>query len=289
MVSGGVDTDLRRLHATSRSSRANGTEGGVLVVGGDRCAQGRVQLRPPPVHQGPTMEDQGCGGGGSAIPGVPREEKIPPGGYRQGEVQRLGEPLGTLEGDPWGRPYRIVRNKLRRAGPPTAETLEPGFLGEVVDTLFPSDTIEEARPPEDPGVMEESPAWSEDLEISEEELNRAVDRMRRRNTAPGPDGISGRVWLIALPVLGERLRHLFNRCLRYAKFPSIWKEAGLVLIPKAGKPPDDPSAQRPICVIPEEAKLLERVVAARLTSHMTGVGPDLETSQYGFRPGRSTV
>jgi hypothetical protein len=200
-----------------------------------------------------------------------------------------GELLGTLEGDPWGRPYRIVRDKLRRVGPPTAETLEPGFLGEVVDTLFPADPAEEARPPVDPRVMEESPAWSEDLEISEEELNRAVDRMRRRNTAPGPDGIPGRVWSIALPVLGERLRQLFNGCLRYGKFPTLWKEAGLVLIPKAGKPPDDPSAQRPICVIPEEAKLLERVIAARLTSHMAEVGPDLERCQFGFRPRRSTV
>jgi hypothetical protein len=34
---------------------------------------------------------------------------------------------------------------------------------------------------------------------------------------------------------------------------------------------------------------MERVVASRITEHMTSVGPDVSYSQFGFRPGRSTV
>ena len=58
------------------------------------------------------------------------------------------ELLGTLDGDPWGRPYRMVRNKLRPAAPPTTESLEPGFLREVVDAFFPEDADELRLPRE---------------------------------------------------------------------------------------------------------------------------------------------
>jgi hypothetical protein len=72
-------------------------------------------------------------------------------------------------------------------------------------------------------------------------------------------------------------------------FPISWKEAGLVLIPKEGRPADDPSAHQPICLIDEVGKLFERVIASRLTTHMSSEGPDLAFCQFGFRPGRSTV
>lgn len=103
---------------------------------------------------------------------------------------------------------------------------------------------------------------------------------------PGPDGIPGRVWSIALSVLGDRLRHLFDRCFQTGQFPTSWKKAGLVLIPKTKRPEGDPSFERPIR---EVTKLFERIVASRLTAHMTEVGPDLEHCQFGFKPGRSTV
>lgn len=47
------------------------------------------------------------------------------------------EILHTLDGDPRGRPYQIVTNKLRPWVPPLTETLEPGFLDRVIETLFP--------------------------------------------------------------------------------------------------------------------------------------------------------
>ncbi|CAB3236246.1 unnamed protein product [Arctia plantaginis] len=45
--------------------------------------------------------------------------------------------LDGLNRDPWGRPYRAVRQKLRASGPPLTETLQPSFLREVVEGLFP--------------------------------------------------------------------------------------------------------------------------------------------------------
>ncbi|XP_026315203.1 hemicentin-1-like [Hyposmocoma kahamanoa] len=43
--------------------------------------------------------------------------------------------LATLDADPWGRPYKVVRNKLHGASP--MESLELDLLNRVVEGLFP--------------------------------------------------------------------------------------------------------------------------------------------------------
>ncbi|XP_029157038.1 uncharacterized protein LOC114929630 [Nylanderia fulva] len=85
------------------------------------------------------------------------------------------------------------------------------------------------------------------------------------------------------------MRHLYNECLRTGTFPQVWKKASIVLIPKEGKHKEPPSAYRPICLLDEAGKILERVIAARLVHHLSREGPNLNERQYGFRAGRSTV
>jgi len=116
------------------------------------------------------------------------------------------------------------------------------------------------------------------------------DAVRRIKSgkAPGPDGVRGKVWTLAFKELGGYMRHLYNRCLREGRFPAEWK-ANLVLIPKGGKPADQPSAYRSICLLDEAGKILERIIANRLVRHLSRTGPDLSRDQYGFRNGRSTV
>ena len=63
----------------------------------------------------------------------------------------------------------------------------------------------------------------------------------------------------------------------------------LVLLHKEGKPTDSPSAYRPIVLLDEAGKLLEKIVASRLVEHLGGSGPNLSEAQYGFRAGRSTI
>jgi len=165
------------------------------------------------------------------------------------------------------------------------------LLEEVVTTLFPPDGGE-GPPPGSQAVAEPLRALARDDKtpgMSAEEMAIAVRRMGAKNTAPGPDGIPGRAWVLALSVLKDRLRHLFTECLRQGRFPRIWKAGRLVLIAKPGRPAESPSAYRPICLLDEAGKLLERIVASRLQTHLSQVGPDLAESQFGFREGRSTV
>ncbi|XP_070160599.1 uncharacterized protein [Polyergus mexicanus] len=185
---------------------------------------------------------------------------------RRAKARAWDELLRSLDADPWGRPYKLVMNKLKAWAPPATETLEPQVFDNILGTLFPSE-----GPPFDAGDRQDATIpWSEDLEVSEEEMAEVIRRLRLRgNKAPGPDGIPGRVWVLALAQLSRRLRRLFNSCLREGIFPPAWVRARLVLIPKGGKPSNAPSAYRPICLLDEAGKLLERVLANRLVQHLS--------------------
>ncbi|CAK9820194.1 Putative 115 kDa protein in type-1 retrotransposable element R1DM [Anthophora quadrimaculata] len=208
---------------------------------------------------------------------------------KEAKAQAWKELLGSLDRDPWGRPYRLVLGRLRPYAPPVTEGLDPQVLGRVVEALFPSHLVGRggcSRP-----VPEETAdqAWSVELGVTEAELGDAIKKMAARDTAPGPDGIPGKVWALALGVLGPQLRRLFDRCLELGQFPPQWRRGRMVLLKKEGRPADSPSAYRPICLLDEAGKLFERVLASRLVHHLSAVGPDLCEEQYGFRKGRSTL
>ncbi|CAK1592748.1 unnamed protein product [Parnassius mnemosyne] len=113
--------------------------------------------------------------------------------------------------------------------------------------------------------------------------------LKARNTAPGPDGLPGKAWVLASEALGPRLEGLLSACLERGQFPLRWKTGKLVLIRKPGRPADSSSAYRPVVLLDEVGKLFERVIANRLAEHLAGTGPDLAEHQFGFRKRRSTV
>ncbi|XP_062525560.1 uncharacterized protein LOC134199210 [Bombyx mori] len=180
------------------------------------------------------------------------------------------ELLETLDRDPWGRPYHIARSTMRPWAPPTTSTLPPDMVRHVVGGLFPSAPEIPFVPPVMSSARDGARA-EEDDDVSPAEFDAAVEKMKLKRTAPGPDGIPNRAWALALKMeggLGPVLRGLFSRCLREGRFPAIWKKGKLVLIPKEGRPRDQPSGYRPIVVLDEAGKLLERVVASRLVQHL---------------------
>ena len=197
------------------------------------------------------------------------------------------EMLESLNSDPWGRPYKAARAQLRPIGPPLTETLQPTFLGEVVRALFPARAEDFSPPVLAPPEVEE--AALPPPPITPEEFGDVERKLRAKKTAPGPDGVPARVLAISLLELGDRFRGLYDRCLAVGRFPRPWKVGQLVLLHKEGKPADSPSAYRPIVLLDEAGKMLEKIVASRLVEHLEGPGPDLSGAQYGFRAGRSTI
>ncbi|XP_046974644.1 uncharacterized protein LOC124540913 [Vanessa cardui] len=119
--------------------------------------------------------------------------------------------LATLESDPWGRPYRVVRQKLRPWTPPLSSTLHPHVLERVLSVLFPERG--EFVPPSMAPLRPRSDERDLAPPVTEAELCAAVHKLRSKRTAPGPDGIPGRALSIALDALGESVRQLFSACL----------------------------------------------------------------------------
>ncbi|PZC84057.1 hypothetical protein B5X24_HaOG206403 [Helicoverpa armigera] len=115
------------------------------------------------------------------------------------------EMLEGLDIDPFGRPYKAARNKLRPYGPPVAETLEPSLLDGVVQSLFPR--RDNFTPPVMSAPQGAAPSAEEVPPVTEDEVEKAVFCLRGKKTAPGPDGGSVPAKVVAI---ATRVCHFFQ-------------------------------------------------------------------------------
>lgn len=56
---------------------------------------------------------------------------------RNAKARSWDELLLSLNEDPWGRPYKMVLNKLKRGASPLTESMDPHLVRNIVDALFP--------------------------------------------------------------------------------------------------------------------------------------------------------
>jgi len=101
---------------------------------------------------------------------------------------------------------------------------------------------------------------------------------------PGLDGVPDLVVKEVAINRPEILRGIFNACLRGSVFPHSWKVTKLVLLRKRDKPLDNPSSNRPICLLNTVGKLFERLIKTHIENQLEENG-DLDDRQYGFRKG----
>jgi hypothetical protein len=106
--------------------------------------------------------------------------------------------------------------------------------------------------------------------------------------APGPDKIPN----TALKLLPDKavvaLTAIINASLRFCHFPSRWKSANVIFIPKPGKDLLFPQNYRPISLLSNVGKVLEKVILTRLV-RATNENHVLPDEQFGFRPKHSTA
>ncbi|XP_071579165.1 uncharacterized protein [Temnothorax nylanderi] len=192
------------------------------------------------------------------------------------------ELVGTLNEDPWGLPYKTVLSKLRKPAPGLSVTLEPEVLNTLLDKLFPPG---DPLTPLDLGDCEEGR-----LPVTVEEVKTAISAKKNSGTAPGPDGFKATTLKMMPPSMIARLAQIFNIYLKYGVFPSYWKTAELILIPKGEFLLGEAPKARPICLLNEVGKTFERVIANRLTDFMEeNPDADLSKNQFGFRRAHSTT
>jgi hypothetical protein len=105
--------------------------------------------------------------------------------------------------------------------------------------------------------------------------------------APGDDGIPVFVWKQVWPVIKERVLHLFQMSLATGIVPTQWKEARIIPVKKPEKGNYTVAkAWRPISLLPTLGKLLESVVAERM-SYLAETYHLLPANHFGARKQRS--
>ena len=115
-------------------------------------------------------------------------------------------------------------------------------------------------------------------------MTRDAIKATKNTGSTGPDGISH----IHLKHLGQNairaLTSLFNHSIIHNTIPNIWKTAKIIPILKTKKTPTEPASYRPISLLCNPSKILERLVLNNITQHLT-----LSPFQHGFRPQHSTT
>lgn len=123
----------------------------------------------------------------------------------------------TLDNDPWGLPYRLVLNRLRRSSPSLSEMLDPVVLDRLLDGLFPRGSERDI-----PGDWRDW-QWDDELAVSFGEVFRLFKCRTVQNTAPGPDGFKATLWKKVPNCMLDRIAVCFNACLKERVFPVTWK------------------------------------------------------------------
>ncbi|KAI2756346.1 hypothetical protein DTO006G1_7986 [Penicillium roqueforti] len=150
-----------------------------------------------------------------------------------------------------------------------------------LNTFFPEmDDPQEDLPTQAPLELPWQP-------ITELEIQRSL-RVAKCSTAPGEDGLPSLVWKHLWRYLKQFITGIFTASINLGYHPERWRRARIVVLRKPGKPDySAPGAYRPISLLNTLGKLLEAVMARRLSylAENHGLLPD---TQFGGRPGRTT-
>ncbi|XP_045109715.1 uncharacterized protein LOC123503780 [Portunus trituberculatus] len=92
---------------------------------------------------------------------------------------------------------------------------------------------------------------------------------------------------ICADLLAHPLSTIFNQCLRTSRWPSVWKVASVVPVHKKNERTVAKN-YRPVSLLPVLSKVLESIVASRVTDHLEKHHL-LCSRQFGFRPGSSAA
>jgi hypothetical protein len=151
----------------------------------------------------------------------------------------------------------------------------------LLNSFFPKmaePTLESTTP-----TREEIP-WEP---VTKLEIERAL-KAAKGNTALGEDSLPTLVWKNIWKHVAHFIVQIFTASINLGYYPKRWKTATIIVLRKPGKPDySAPGAYRPISLLNTLGKVLEAVIARRLSYYAEthGLLPD---TQFGGRPGRTT-
>lgn len=201
---------------------------------------------------------------------------------RKAKNTAWAELVQDVDRDPWGLAYKVVLKKLKGLATPLSETIEVGYLENILDNLLPAGR--ELTP-----IVREDFVWEEVLAVTPTEVLEAIKRERPKS-APGPDGINIGIWKKATKDMIGKVAKCFIACLKLGSFPEGWKKARMILIPKGEVKAGVTLKVRPICLLNDVGKIFETILVKRLNEWLVeSARTNLSERQFGFRKGHSTI
>ncbi|GFY26328.1 probable RNA-directed DNA polymerase from transposon X-element [Trichonephila clavipes] len=117
---------------------------------------------------------------------------------------------------------------------------------------------------------------------------RGIIKKLPNRKSPGPDQIPN-IALKYLPINAiTHLTKIYNRCLINCHFPTQWKIANVVMLPKPNQDHKFSQNYRPISLLNTTAKIFERIILNRIKTHCKAIDC-IPPEQCGFREGHSTL
>lgn len=162
------------------------------------------------------------------------------------------------------------------------QTTPKDFATYAARTFFPK--YDQTSPIQCPDIDESDSSSQANISslFNMAELIAAIETAKKRTT-PGHDGVPTEVFQnLEGPAL-DTLLEAINQVWETGDIPSDWKHSIVVSIPKPGKTPNNLQALRPISLTPTICKLVERMLATRVSWWLERYGK-YHPAQIGFRP-----
>ena len=123
-------------------------------------------------------------------------------------------------------------------------------------------------------------------QVTEKEVYRTIKNINISKSS-GIDSMSSFVLKEAFTILVPVMTRLFNQSLTTGVFPTQWKKALVIPIPKTGSL-SNVQNYRPISLLPLPGKILEKLIHCQLSSYLEEKSL-LTEKQHGFRKSHSTL
>ena len=191
----------------------------------------------------------------------------------------------------WGNLYRIIKNKLKRSNEDMlfldchSESSKKQRLDCILHHFFPTyndDSLVHA-------MSQTTTHTPGSICISARNVSTLIKSYINPKKAPGPDGITNGMIKHLDQQHALIITSLFQRCIDLEYFPTVWKAARVVLVPKPGKDNyTEFSSYRPISLLPCLGKMFEKILAEWLDQHLED-NSLINSNQFGFRKNHSAI
>ena len=156
------------------------------------------------------------------------------------------------------------------------------MLNKFFSSVFTRENTEDIPEPETQTIHFPMP----EIEITEEKVKKKLLNLRK-DSSPGPDGISPRTLIEFADELAHPLFLIIKKSYETGEVPKEWKQANVTPIYKKGSK-NDVSNYRPVSLTSVPCRVTESIIKDEIVNHLA-LNKLIRESQHGFRTNRSCL